>query len=59
MGIGAELGSWAEMTGEIWRFLRARRKWWLAPLLFLIVLTGGLILLSAATPLGPFIYALF
>lgn len=41
------------------RFLWTRRKWWLGPLVVLVVLTVGLLLLGAFTPLGAFIYTIF
>ena len=46
-------------AGGVGRFLWARRKWWLGPLLVLVVLTVGLLLLGAFTPLGAFIYTIF
>jgi hypothetical protein len=47
------------MLAELWRYLKVRKKWWLAPSLVLILLTGGLILLGSLTPLGALIYTLF
>ncbi len=46
-------------AGRLGRFLWARRKWWLGPILVLVVLTVGLLLLGAFTPLGAFIYTIF
>lgn len=43
---------------EFWDFLRENKKWWLAPIIFVLLLVGGLILL-AGTAAAPFIYTLF
>lgn len=58
-GAGEEIRARAQLVGEIWRFLRVRRKWWLAPVLVMILIVGGLILLAQLTPLGPLVYTLF
>jgi hypothetical protein len=44
---------------ELWSFLRARKKLWLAPLIFLMALLGGLLLLTQGSLIAPFIYTLF
>ena len=44
---------------ELWAFLRARKKYWLMPVLVMMVLFGGLIVLSQGSALAPFIYTLF
>lgn len=44
---------------ELWQFLRIRKKWWLAPILIMLVLLGGLIVLTQGSALAPFIYAIF
>ncbi len=44
---------------ELWQFLRVRKKWWLAPILIMLVLLGGLIILTQGSALAPFIYAIF
>ncbi len=46
------------LAGEIWCFLRDNRKWWLLPIIAILILVGGLIVLSG-TALAPFIYTLF
>lgn len=46
------------MFGEVWCFLRENRKWWLLPLIAVLVLVGGLLVLSS-TAIAPFIYTLF
>jgi len=47
------------IVGELWSFLKVRKKWWLAPILIFLVLLGGLIVLTQGSALAPFIYALF
>jgi hypothetical protein len=44
--------------GELWRFLRIRKKWWLLPILVLIVLLGLLLIFAQTSPLAPFIYTI-
>ncbi|MFZ5931309.1 MAG: DUF5989 family protein [Pseudomonadota bacterium] len=44
---------------EFWAFMRARKKYWLAPILLMMALFGGLIVLSQGSAIAPFIYTLF
>lgn len=44
---------------EFWKFLRVRKKFWLLPLLTMIVLFGVLLILAESSALAPFIYTLF
>ncbi|MBP3193441.1 DUF5989 family protein [Natronogracilivirga saccharolytica] len=44
---------------EFWEFLRIRKKLWLAPIVFILLLLGLLIVATSNTALAPFIYALF
>ena len=44
---------------EFLGFLRARRKWWLTPIILFLVIFGALIVLTEGSALAPFIYALF
>jgi hypothetical protein len=44
---------------EFWKFLKVRKKFWLLPLLVMIVLFGVLLVLAESTALAPFIYTLF
>jgi len=45
--------------GEIWHFMKVRKKWWLAPIFFVLVLIGLLAIFAQGSALAPFIYALF
>jgi hypothetical protein len=44
---------------EFWDFIRVRKKWWLAPIILILVLLGALIVLTEGSALAPFIYTLF
>lgn len=44
---------------EIWQFLRERKKWWLAPLVIMLLLLSALLIFSQGSALAPFIYSLF
>jgi Family of unknown function (DUF5989) len=45
--------------GELWAFIRARKKYWLIPILLMLLVCGGLIILAQGTAVAPFIYTLF
>ena len=44
---------------ELWAFVRARKKFWLLPVIVMMTLFGGLLVLSKGTAVAPFIYTLF
>jgi hypothetical protein len=44
---------------EFWSFLRARKKYWLMPIFVMMVIFGGLIVLTKGSAIAPFIYTLF
>ena len=44
---------------EFWSFLKTRKKWWLGPILFVLLMMSLLIALTEGTAVAPFIYALF
>lgn len=44
---------------DLWRFMRARKKYWLAPLLLMMALLGVLIVFAKGSAVAPFIYTLF
>lgn len=43
---------------DIWLFLRIRKKWWLLPILLVLVFFGLLLIFAQTSPLAPFIYTL-
>jgi Family of unknown function (DUF5989) len=47
------------ILAELWAFLRVRKKYWLAPILLMLLVFGGLILLAQGSAVAPFIYTLF
>ena len=48
----------AEIIREFWQFLRVRKKYWLAPILFFLLLLASLIVLTEGSALPPFIYTI-
>ena len=44
---------------EFWEFLKIRKKYWLLPILLVLVLFAGLIVLSQGSAVAPFIYTIF
>jgi hypothetical protein len=44
---------------DLWGFMRERKKFWLAPIIIVVVLLGGLIVFAQGSALAPFIYTLF
>ena len=44
---------------EFWLFLRVRKKYWLLPIIVMMMLLGGLIVLSQTSPVAPMIYTVF
>ena len=44
---------------EFWSFIRVRKKYWLAPIFIMMVIFGGLIVLTKGSAVAPFIYTLF
>jgi hypothetical protein len=44
---------------ELWQFLRMRKKFWLFPIVLVLLVFGGLIVLVQGTAVAPFIYTLF
>lgn len=44
---------------ELWAFMRERKKFWLLPIIMILVLFGGLIVMTQGSAIAPFIYQLF
>jgi hypothetical protein len=47
------------ILAELWSFMRVRKKFWLAPILIIMLLIGGLVFLTQGSAVAPFIYTLF
>ena len=48
-----------EFLKDLWGFMRERKKFWLAPIIIVMVLLGGLLVLAQGSAVAPFIYTLF
>jgi hypothetical protein len=53
------MGSNLGVAGELLRFLWARKRWWLLPMVILLLVFGLLLIFASASGLAPFIYTLF
>ncbi len=47
------------LARELWDFMRIRKKWWLVPLILVMLLMGTLLVLAKGSVLAPFIYTIF
>jgi hypothetical protein len=47
------------LARELWSFMRARRKWWLLPILLVMFVVGALLVFAQGSALAPFIYTIF
>jgi hypothetical protein len=47
------------LVGELWEFLRSRKKFWLMPLVLVMLLLGAVLILAQGSAIAPFIYTLF
>jgi hypothetical protein len=48
-----------DLLKDLWQFMRQRKKYWLAPIIVVMVLVGGLLVLAQGSAVAPFIYTLF
>lgn len=44
---------------ELWEFIRVRKKYWLLPIILVLLLLGGLLIMAQGSAVAPFIYTLF
>lgn len=47
------------LVAELWAFLRVRKKWWLLPILLILLVMGALLVFAQGSVLAPFIYTIF
>ena len=47
------------LVGEMWMFMRERKKWWLLPVIIVMLLVGTLLIFAQGSALAPFIYTIF
>lgn len=48
-----------EFLRDLWGFLRVRKKYWLAPVIIVLLLFGALIVFTSGSAIAPFIYTIF
>ena len=48
-----------DLMQDLWSFMRERKKFWLAPIILVMLLLGALLVLAQGTAIAPFIYTLF
>ena len=44
---------------ELWAYMKARKKWWLLPIVMVLLIVGGLLVFAQSSVLAPFIYTIF
>jgi Family of unknown function (DUF5989) len=47
------------LVKELFAYMGARKKWWLLPVIFLLLIVGGMLVLVQGTAIAPFIYTVF
>lgn len=47
------------LAKELFAYMSARKKWWLAPVLIILILFGGLLILAQGSAIAPFVYTVF
>jgi hypothetical protein len=47
------------LVGELWAFMRERKKWWLLPVIIVMLVVGSLLIFAQGSALAPFIYTIF
>jgi hypothetical protein len=47
------------LVKELFAYMGARKKWWLAPVILVLLVVGGLLVLAQGTAIAPFIYTVF
>jgi hypothetical protein len=47
------------LLSELWAFMKVRKKWWLLPIILLMILVGALLVFAQGSVLAPFIYTIF
>jgi hypothetical protein len=48
-----------DLIKDLWGFMKERKKFWLAPIIIVLLLLGGLIVLAQGSVIAPFIYTIF
>ncbi len=55
MGFGGKFA----IVAELWDFMKVRKKWWLGPIVIMLLLLGLMMVFTQSSALAPFIYTLF
>ena len=48
-----------DLLKELWAFMRVRKKWWLLPIIVVLLAVGSLLVFAQGSALAPFIYTIF
>jgi len=48
-----------DLLSDLWGFMRVRKKFWLAPIILVLLILGGLLVLAQGSAIAPFIYTIF
>ena len=48
-----------DLLADLWAFMRERKKYWLLPIVFVLVILGGLLIFAQGSAIAPFIYTIF
>ena len=48
-----------ELLKDLWEFMKVRKKFWLAPIILILLMLGALLVLTQGSAVAPFIYTLF
>jgi len=59
MNLWQRVASKFGLVADFWAFMRVRKKWWLGPVVLLLLLLGLLVVFTEGSALAPFIYTLF
>jgi len=59
MGFASDFKSKLSIFKELWDFMRVRKRWWLLPIVIMLLLLGLLIVFTEGSAIAPFIYTLF
>jgi hypothetical protein len=51
--------AYAGVIAQLWSFLKVRKKWWLLPILIVLLMVGGLLVLVQGSVLAPLVYTIF
>jgi len=47
------------LAKDLWAFMRVRKRWWLLPILAVLLIVGGLLVFAQGSVLAPFVYTMF